>query len=65
MIRRIEIGVIGDAGRQFHHYVSLRMKNFFAQLRVIAQRGRLNREKALQDLARLSPCRAPERKKLV
>ena len=62
MIRRIEIGIIADARRQFHRHILLRMKNF-SQSSVIPQYWSIRREQVLKDLARFSPRRTTQREK--
>src|SRR5262249_12365528 len=65
MIRRIKIGIIADAHRQFHRHIPLRMKHFFPQARVIAQCWCIRREQVLKNLARLPPRWSPEREKWI
>src|ERR1700747_1858409 len=55
MIRRVKIGVIADPRRQFHDHILLRVKNYFAKPRVIAQNWCIGRKKVLKDLTSLPP----------
>ena len=60
VIRRIEIGIIGNAHGQFHGDALLRMEDPRPQPRVVAQNRRFRREKTLKNCARLAPCRTTE-----